>query len=46
MAPLPLETRLTAPGPKRLLSLDGGGIRGVLTLEYLARVEADQPALA
>ena len=25
--------------PKRILSLDGGGIRGVLTLEYLAAIE-------
>src|SRR3970040_157027 len=36
----PLEARLTAPGPKRMLALDGGGIRGILTLEYLARIEA------
>ncbi len=27
-------------GPKRILSLDGGGIRGVLTLEYLEVMEA------
>jgi hypothetical protein len=40
MAPPPLEARLTAPGPKRILSLDGGGIRGVLTLEYLGRMES------
>lgn len=26
-------------GPKRILSLDGGGLRGVLTLEYLATIE-------
>ncbi len=25
--------------PKRILSLDGGGIRGVLTLEYLEVIE-------
>ena len=29
-----------ARAPKRILSLDGGGIRGVLTLEYLEVVEA------
>lgn len=27
-------------GPKRILALDGGGIRGILTLEYLAAIEA------
>lgn len=26
-------------GPKRILALDGGGIRGILTLEYLAAIE-------
>jgi hypothetical protein len=26
--------------PKRILALDGGGIRGILTLEYLAVIEA------
>ncbi len=29
-----------AHGPKRILSLDGGGIRGVLTLEFLEVIEA------
>lgn len=29
-----LNRRLTDPGPKRILALDGGGIRGALTLGY------------
>jgi uncharacterized protein len=32
--------RVTSPGPKKLLALDGGGIRGVITLELLLRVES------
>lgn len=35
-----LYERLTAPGPKRILALDGGGIRGALTLGYLQRIES------
>ena len=35
----PSEARLLAPGPKRILALDGGGIMGVLTLCYLERIE-------
>lgn len=31
--------RVSAPGPKKLLALDGGGIRGVITLEVLQRME-------
>ncbi len=34
-----LQKRLKEPGPKRLLALDGGGIRGLITLGYLARIE-------
>jgi len=33
------EARQTTPGPKRMLALDGGGIRGVLSLEILAQIE-------
>lgn len=34
-----VERHFLAPGPKRILTLDGGGVRGVLTLSVLARVE-------
>lgn len=32
--------RVSSPGPKKLLALDGGGIRGVITLEVLLRLES------
>jgi hypothetical protein len=32
--------RVSSPGPKKLLALDGGGIRGVITLEMLHRMES------
>jgi hypothetical protein len=34
-----LRDRLTRPGPKRILALDGGGIRGALSLGFLERIE-------
>jgi uncharacterized protein len=36
----PLEERMAKPGPKKLLSLDGGGIRGLIALEFLVRIES------
>jgi len=32
--------KLAKPGPRKLLSLDGGGIRGLITIEILARIES------
>ncbi|HEY9198011.1 MAG TPA: patatin-like phospholipase family protein [Gammaproteobacteria bacterium] len=32
--------KINGPGPKRLLALDGGGIRGLMTVEVLAKIEA------
>jgi patatin-like phospholipase/acyl hydrolase len=34
-----LLDRINSPGPKKILSLDGGGIRGALTLGYLKGIE-------
>ena len=36
---LTLDQHLYGPGPKRILSLDGGGVRGLFTLGILARLE-------
>lgn len=36
----PIEKRLFEPGPKRILSLDGGGVRGIVALGFLERAEA------
>lgn len=35
-----LQDRILSPGLKKLLAVDGGGIRGVLALEILAKIEA------
>ena len=34
-----LTARIKAPGPKKILALDGGGIRGMITVEVLAGIE-------
>ena len=33
------DQHFLAPGPKRILALDGGGLRGIVTLGYLSRIE-------
>jgi patatin-like phospholipase/acyl hydrolase len=34
------DKHLFGPGPKRILALDGGGVRGIISLAYLERLEA------
>ena len=34
-----VSDKLKKTGPRKLLALDGGGIRGMLTVEILARIE-------
>jgi len=33
------DRHLFGPGPKRILSLDGGGVRGAITIAFLERIE-------
>jgi uncharacterized protein len=35
-----ISEKLSRPGPKRLLALDGGGIRGLISIEVLAAIES------
>jgi hypothetical protein len=37
----PLLQRLDAPGPKKILACDGGGILGLISVEILAQMEAE-----
>jgi len=42
-----VQDKLNKTGPRKLLALDGGGIRGIMTLEILASIEAElQKALS
>ena len=34
-----LQERIQSNGPKKILALDGGGIRGILSVEILAKIE-------
>src|SRR6476619_7593582 len=34
------DRHLFVPGPKRILALDGGGVRGVIAVAFLERIEA------
>jgi hypothetical protein len=35
----PRDRHLFGPGPKRILALDGGGVRGAITVAFLERIE-------
>jgi uncharacterized protein len=37
---MPVEDVVVRRGPRKLLALDGGGIRGVITIEVLAEIES------
>src|SRR4051812_31127678 len=39
------DLHLFGEQPKRILSLDGGGVRGVVSLAFLARIEMEVDAL-
>jgi len=36
----PVEARIDAPGPKKILACDGGGILGLISIEILVELEA------
>ncbi len=38
--PTAVERHLFGPGPKRMLALDGGGVRGILSIAILEAIEA------
>src|SRR5580765_622704 len=40
------KDKLTKTGPRKLLACDGGGIRGIISIEILAQIEAELRALS
>jgi len=38
-SPHPLIARWSHAGPKRILTIDGGGVRGIVALAFLERIE-------
>lgn len=34
-----VEEHLYGPGPKRILALDGGGVRGIISIQFVKRIE-------
>ena len=36
-----LADRIASPGPKKILSCDGGGILGLMSVEILAKLESE-----
>lgn len=46
MAQERLRERMRAPGQKKILACDGGGILGMMSVEILARIESDLRQLA
>ena len=45
ISPSRRDAHLFSPGPKRILSLDGGGVRGAATIAFLERLEDEISAI-